>query len=153
MEESEYKSTYNELASVRCVFEKALTNNRAKCSLSSHFWLADREGYACKEREASDRCTELLKKLRENSIFVLKLHEISGPLPHNMELRVQAGGLTGLVKLLEKENAVHINQLVTDDIRGLLDSTIDNFGSMDTLPYSKIIQSVVQFQGRQRRQR
>jgi hypothetical protein len=70
-----------------------------------------------------------------------------------MELRVQVGGLTGLVKLLEKENDVHINQLVTDDIRGLLDSTINNFGSMDTLPYSKIIQSVVQFQGRQRRQR
>jgi len=153
MEESEYKSTYNELASVRCVFEKALTNNRAKCRQSSHFWLADREGYACKDRKASDRCSELLKKLRENSIFVLKLQKISGPLPHNMELRVQVGGLTGLVKLLEKENDVHINQLVTDDIRSLLDSTINNFGSMDTLPYSKIIQSVVQFQGRQRRQR
>jgi len=49
MEESEYKSTYNALASVRCVFEKALTNNRAKCVLSRHFWLADREGYACKD--------------------------------------------------------------------------------------------------------
>jgi hypothetical protein len=153
MEESEYKSTYNELASVRCVFEKALTNNRAKCRLSSHFWLADREGYACEDSEASDRCNELLKKLRENSIFVLKLHEISGPLPHNMELRVQVGGLTGLQKLVENETDVHINQFVTDDVHGLLDNMISSFGSMDTLPYSKIMQSVVQFQGRQRRQR
>jgi len=153
MEESEYKSTYNVLTSVRCVFEKTLTNNRAQCSLSSHFWLADREGYACKDRESSDQCGELLKKLRENSIFVLKLHEINGPLPHNMELRVQAGGLAGLATLVEKEKDVHTKQLVTDDIHGLLNSTIEDFGSLDTLPYSKIIQSVVQFQGRQRRQR
>jgi hypothetical protein len=153
MEESEYKSTYNVLASVRCVFEKALTSNRAKCSLSSHFWLADREGYACKNRESSDLCGDLLKKLRENSIFVLKLHEINGPLPHNMELRVQVGGLTGLAALVEKEKDVHTDQLVTDDIHGLLNSTIEDFVSLDALPYSKIMQSVVQFQGRQRRQR
>jgi hypothetical protein len=153
MEESEYKSTYNSLASVRCVFEKALTNNRAQCSLSSHFWLADREGYACKVRDSSEQCSELLRKLRGNSIFVLKLHEISGPLPHNMELRVQVGGLTGLAKLLEKENDIHTDQLVTDDIHGLINKTLVAIGAIDTLPYSKIIQSVVQFQGRQRRQR
>ena len=153
MEEGEYKTTYNTLASVRCVFEKALTNNRAKCSLSSHFWLADREGYACKVRESSDRCSQLLQILRENSIFVLKLHEINGPLPHNMELRVQVGGLTGLAKLLEKDKDVQANQLVTDDIHRLLNTVIDESGSLDFLPYSKIIQSVVQFQGRQRRQR
>jgi hypothetical protein len=153
MEESEYKSTYNALASVRCVFEKALTNNRAKCSLSSHFCLADREGYACKSRQSSHRCNDLLKKLRENSIFVLKLHEINGPLPHNMELRVQVGGLAGLAKQLEKDKDIHTNQLVSDDIQGLITSTIEGFGSLDSLPYSNIIQSVVQFQGRQRRQR
>jgi len=153
MEESEYKSTYDVLTPVRCVFEKTLTNNRARCSMSSHFWLADREGYACKNRQSSDLCNELLKKLRENSIFVLKLHEISGPLPHNMELRVQVGGIAGLSKLLEKERDVHTNQHVTDDIHELLNQTVESFGSLDTLPYSKIIQSVVQFQGRQRRQR
>jgi hypothetical protein len=152
MEESEYKSTYNALASVRCVFEKALTNNRAKCVLSRHFWLADREGYACKDMGASDQCGELLKKLRENSIFVLKLHEINGPLPHNMELRVQVGGIAGLSKLVQKEKTVESDQHVTDDIHGVLNRAIEDFGSLETLPYSKIIQSVVQFQGRQRRQ-
>jgi hypothetical protein len=153
MEESEYKSTYNALTPVRCVFEKALTSNRAKCSLSGHFCLADREGYACQNRLSSNLCNELLKKLRKNSIFVLKLHEINGPLPHNMELRVQVGGITGLTKLLENESDVHTDQHVTDDIHGLLNKAMQKFGSLDAVPYSKIIQSVVQFQGRQRRQR
>ncbi len=93
MEEDEYKSTYNQLADIRCVFEKALLNHRgnhqAKCSLPRHFCLADREGYSCKNVESADRCGEFLKKLREKSTFVLKLHEINGPLPHNMEIRVR----------------------------------------------------------------
>jgi len=37
MEEDEYRSTYKELADVRCVFEKALTNGQAKCALARHF--------------------------------------------------------------------------------------------------------------------
>ena len=96
MEENEYKSTYQEIASIRCAFEKALTNNRARCSYARHFWLADREGYACKSTECSAKCHELLTKLRENSRFLLKLPQAVEKLPHNMEIRVQAGGINGI---------------------------------------------------------
>lgn len=152
MEEDEYKSTYNELASVRCVFEKALVNHqakqRAKCSLSKHFCLADREGYSCENIESSGKCREYLEKLRENSIFVLKLHEINGPLPHNMEIRVQAGGLIGLAKLVD---VALDEQPVPDDINRIINRALKEYGDLDSLPYNKIIQSVVQFQGRRRR--
>ena len=151
MEEEEYKSTYNKLASVRCVFEKALTNNQAKCHLSKHFCLADREGYACENSEASGRCGVFLEKLRENSVFVLKLHEISGPLPHNMEIRVQAGGLMGLAKLLAAHAENQIEPPVVDDINRILNKLQKEYGALENLPYSEIIQSVVQFQGRRRR--
>jgi len=148
MEEDEYKSTYGELASVRCVFEKTLTNNQAKCSLSKHFCLADREGYSCKDVESSLKCAELLVYLRKKSVFVLKLRNIDGPLPHNMEIRVQAGGVEGLAKLLDTEAAETIN-----DINVVVNKVISKFGSLGDLPYSEIIQSVEQFQGRRRRQR
>lgn len=154
MEENEYKSTYNELASVRCVFEKTLTNHRAKCLLSRHFCLADREGYACGDAESAKKCTEVLEKLRKNSIFVLKLHEIKGPLPHNMEIRVQAGGLAGLARLMETGEASSVEQtLITEGIDQIISRALDSYGTLDDLPYSEIIQSVVQFQGRRRRQR
>ncbi len=145
MEEDEYKSTYSELTSVRCVFEKALTNHQAKCDLSRHFCLADREGYSCEDAESSLKCSKLLENLREKSIFVLKLRDIDGPLPHNMEIRVQVGGARGLAKLINVDKI--------DNIHRVLDEVINKFGSLDSLPYSEIIQSIEQFQGRRRRQR
>ncbi|GMR01673.1 MAG: hypothetical protein BMS9Abin19_1090 [Gammaproteobacteria bacterium] len=151
MEEDEYKSTYNELTSIRCVFEKALVNHQAKCRLSRHFCLADREGYSCDNKESSGRCCEFLEILRENSTFVLKLHEISGPLPHNMEIRVQAGGLMGLAKLVDVNAEGRSKQPVVDDINWILSEAQRKYGLLGNLPYSEINQSVVQFQGRRRR--
>ena len=153
MEEEEFKATYNELASIRCVFEKALTNQQAKCRLSRHFCLADREGYSCENKESSVKCGKFLEKLRENSRFALKLHEISGPLPHNMEIRVQAGGVMGLAKLVDINAADQSKQPVVDDISRILNEAQNKYGLLRNLPYSEIIQSVVQFQGRRRRQR
>ena len=153
MEEGEYKSTYNELVSIRCVFEKALTNNQAKCSLSRHFCLADREGYSCENAESSGKCSKYLEKLREKSRFVLKLHEINGPLPHNMEIRVQAGGIIGLAKLVCVNVDGQSKQPVVDDISWILNDVQKKYGLLANWPYSEIIQSVVQFQGRRRRQR
>lgn len=151
MEEDEYKATYNELAAVRCVFEKALLNHQAKCVLSRHFCLADREGYSCENEQSADKCREFLEKLREKSTFVLKMHEISGPLPHNMEIRVQAGGLMGVAKLLSVKTEGQSKKPVIDDINQILNMAKKEYGLLEDFPYSEIIQSVVQFQGRRRR--
>ena len=69
-----------------------------------------------------------------------------------MEIRVQVGGVTGLARLINE--TIEVEQLsLLDDVHGILNQVIEQFGSLDKLPYSEIIQSVVQFQGRQRRQR
>ena len=146
MEEHEYKATYHQIASVRCVFEKALTNNHARCAYARHFWLADREGYACKSSNASDTCSELLCRLREKSRFVLKLQQAGGPLPHNMELRVQAGGLQGLRSLFEHESSGQIA-----DVYALVRRACQKFGDFRNLPFDEIVQSVARFRGRKRK--
>ena len=69
-----------------------------------------------------------------------------------MEIRVQVGGVTGWARLVNKNSKVEQLSLL-DDIHGVLNQVIEQFGSLDKLPYSEIIQSVVQFQGRRRRQR
>lgn len=159
MEENEYKSTYKTLTTIRCVFEKALTNQRATCHLSKHFCLADREGYACQNEQSASRCRDILEKLREKSVFVLKLHDIDTPLPHNMEIRVQVGGLTGLVKSvpsdkgIEQVEAPMENDSGKHDIDQAVTAAVKCFGAIEKLPYSEIMQSVVKFQGRRKRQR
>jgi len=97
----------------------------------------------------------MLDKLRENSRFVLKLREIDGPLPHNMDIRVQAGGLKGVAKLLDHlpDQLPADVQLSTSDINTVVQAVIAQYGSLDALPYDEIVQSIVQFQGRKRRQR
>ena len=152
MEEDEYKSSYNELASVRCVFEKALTSHQAKCPLSRHFCLADREGYSCEEISSSSKCRQFLKLLRENSLFALKLKEIDGQLPHNMEIRVQVGGVSGIAKMFDHALAEQTGAVKVDDIQAVLKRAVKDYGSLEKLPYSQIIQSVVQYKGRRKRQ-
>ena len=144
MEESEYKATYREIAKNHCAFEKALTNNQCKCRFSQHFWLADREGYACKSQEISTNCREILGKIRESSRFVLKTHDVDVPLPHNMEIRVQVGGLRGLRAVLGSDET----DLLITDIRGLIEQAEQQYENMDALPYSEIVQSIASFQTR-----
>lgn len=148
MEESEYKSAYSEIARVRCEFEKALTNNKARCARARHFWLADREGYACGSSESSQKCRELLGNLRENSRFILKLQSTGEKLPHNMEIRVQAGGLNGIHSLFTPEQPETI-----DDIHDLIGRAEREYGGLDRLPYDRIVQSISSYQGRKSRKR
>jgi len=148
VEESEYKSTYSEIASIRCEFEKSLTNNKARCAYSRHFWLADREGYACKSEESSAKCRGLLEKLRENSRFILKLQQIGDKLPHNMEIRVQAGGLSGVQSLFTSGQQDKI-----EDIHALIEKAEAEFGGLEQLPFDQIVQSISRYQGRKSRKR
>jgi len=148
VEESEYKSTYSEIASIRCEFEKSLTNNKARCDYSRHFWLADREGYTCKSEESSAKCRGLLEKLRENSRFILKLQQAGDKLPHNMEIRVQAGGLSGIQQLLTPGQQNNI-----EDIHALIERAEAEFGSLEQMPYNQIVQSIRRYQGRKSRKR
>ena len=148
MEENEYKSSYSEIANIRCEFEKALTSNKAKCSNARHFCLADREGYACKSRVSSAKCHELLGLLRESSRFILKLQQTGNKLPHNMEIRVQAGGLSGIQALFTPQQ-----QDMVEDIFALLEQAEIEFGSLEKLPYSRIVKSIRSYQGRKSRKR
>ena len=147
MEENEYKSAYSEIASIRCEFEKALTNNKARCAYSRHFWLADREGYACSHPQASARCRSLLEQLRANSRFILKLPQAGERLPHNMEIRVQAGGLSGIQQLFAAQHQP------IEDIRALIEQAEKEYGSLDDLPYDRVVQSISRYKGRKSRKR
>jgi len=146
VDEQEYRNAYDSIASVRCVFEKALTNNHARCACARHFWLADREGYACKSGDAAQKCGELLDILREKSRFVLKIQQAGGPLPHNMELRVQAGGLQGLRAYFADGSTGRIA-----DVNALVQRAFSRFSDFRSLPFEEIMQSVARFSGRKRR--
>lgn len=147
MEEDEYRSTYAAVNERRCVLEKAINNRAATCSQAERFYLADREGVGCKSAAAQRRCQELLTRMRDGARFTLQMTHIGGPLPHNKEIRVQAGGLLGLQALLHPERA----DSVVDDVFGLIDAAEQRFGALDAFPYQDMVKHITRYQSRNRR--
>ncbi|MGB5438217.1 MAG: hypothetical protein WBN57_01530 [Gammaproteobacteria bacterium] len=150
MEEQEYKNTYQTVNKRRCVYEKAINSRRCGCASCHRFNLADREGVACKTATGNALCTEFLNTLRSKARFSLHLTHSDKPLPHAKETRVQTGGLLGLQELLDPVKA---GDTGVKNIIGLLDAAILRYERLQTLPYDIIMQSVVSFEGRKKRQR
>lgn len=150
MEEQEYKATYQSINQRRCVFEKTINSRRCGCEQSERFCLADREGVACRSARGNALCSELLATMRRKARFALQLTHAEGPLPHNKEIKVQTGGLLGLQEQLNPQQP---GKNTVDNIHGLLRQAIACYQRIDTLPYERIVQAIVVFQGRRRRQR
>ncbi len=148
MDETEYRQTYRAVNEQRCVFEKAINARRCTCCLSKRFNLADREGVSCSSATGASRCQHLLGLLRKNASFALQMTNVPGPLPHAKEVKVQIGGMLGIQKLLRPdlsdEGSVH-------DINGLAETALQQYRTLDDLPYSEIVKSIVGFEGRPRR--
>lgn len=147
MDEREYKSTYHRVNPTRCVFEKAINSRVCNCSKSVRFNLADREGVSCNSNTAQERCQELLQTLRENSRFVLQLSSTEEKLSHNADIKIQNGGMKGVAKLVR---ASEVNE---QDIFMLINSAVDEYQSIDALPYQTIIREISSYQVRRRRKK
>ncbi len=150
MEEHEYRAAYNEINERRCVFEKAINLRGCACRQSHRFNLADREGVACQSVQGLANCSDILKCLRSNARFALQLTRISGPLPHNAEIKVQSGGLLGLQRLID---SAPLDSAFVADVISLVDEAITTFGGLENIPYDKIMPSIVGFEVRRKRRR
>ena len=149
MDEQEYRNTYHTVNKRRCVYEKAINSRRCNCAKCHRFNLADREGVACNSATGNALCTEFLNTLRSKARFSLHLTHADKPLPHTKEIKVQTGGLLALQGLLDPGMA---DSSTAGNIIGLLDTAIERFERMDNLPYNILVQGVVRFEGRKKRQ-
>ncbi|MEN8130597.1 MAG: hypothetical protein ABFS45_10480 [Pseudomonadota bacterium] len=150
MDENEYRATYHQVNTRRCVFEKALNSRVCACEQSQRFNIADREGVACRSPSGQILCNELIQLFRHNARFALHMNRITGPLPHSREIKVQNGGLLGLQKLLFGSKKP---QGGVENIHGLVRDALDRFGRLADVPFNEIVQSVVSYNGRRRRSR
>jgi hypothetical protein len=143
MDETAYKSARGEINRLPCVFEKALLSRCVVCELSVRHLLAERETVACTDPLARTACGQLAGLLREKSAFALKLTEANRLLPHAMMMKIQCGGLAGLRDVLDPEApAPNVHQLVR--------KAQAEYGALDALPFSRIVQGVARWQGRRR---
>ena len=145
MDEREYKSAYKSINPTRCVFEKAINSRVCNCSRSVRFNLADREGVSCNSGAAQARCQQVLQTLRENSRFVLQVNAVEERLSHNADIKIQNGGMKGIANLIDA------NDVDERDIDTLLDNVIQQYKSIETLPYQAVVREISSYQVRRRR--
>ena len=127
-----------------CAFGKVILSRHCACSNVNKRYAAEREMVACNVDAEREQCGALLDLLRQNSAFALKLTHVTPPLPHGPEMRVQCGGLQGLQQEMDGSAEVV-------DISALIAAARSKYGSLENLPYSKIVQSVVSCEVRKRR--
>lgn len=147
MDEKEYRSAYQNVNPIRCVYEKAINSRICNCSKATRFNLADREGVSCNVASAQQSCEELLTILREKARFTLQLNQVAEKLPHNAEMKIQNGGVKGMIKILNEE------AIGEDDIALVVTQMITKFGSIAEFPYSEIVRDISAYQSRKRRSR
>lgn len=145
MDETEYRSAYQQINPVRCVFEKAINSRNCNCSKSTRFNLADREGVSCKDANAQQVCSELLESFRVNARFVFSMSSVEGQLPHNAEIKTQVGGIRGIAKLVDDADE--------SDIYVTVSAGLEKYGSIDRLPFSDIVQEISSCQTRRKRKK
>ena len=158
MNEDEYRSTYHQVNSNRCVFEKMILLRYGNCRFNQKLLLAEREAMSCTNETARQGCVRFLHLLRDKARFALQLTRSQEPLPHTREIKVQAGGLYGLQQYLHQASTVDTtdlndNKLKFDsehsqpvkDIYATLQSAESAYGSADHFPYNELVKAIKHF--------
>ncbi len=101
----------------------------------------------CNQPTAQERCESLATQLHQQSRFALGVTHLPQQMTSNMELKIQCGGLNGLKHCISNEPAT------VTDIYSLVDHAVLEFGSIEQLPYSRIAQSINQWQPKRRNRR
>ena len=141
MDEAAYRAALRAANHAYCVFEKALIMRRVTCELASRHALAERESVECTSPVARTNCAAFLGLLRERAAFSLKLSRRDGPMPHAITMKLQCGGLAGLQLALPATGP---------DVHQLVAAAQHRWGSLLDLPWSEIVRTVAEWQGRHR---
>ncbi len=142
--EDAYRDARKSINPTPCAFEKAVLARCVGCELADKHLLAERETINCHEAGAQKTCVELRKALRTHSAFSLKISNPNGPVPHGKEIKAQCGGLKGLQQALSgTDDVVNARKLVLD--------ALAQYGDLESLPYTEIVQTVAHFNFRRRR--
>lgn len=126
-----------------CVFEHALQQRCAGCSVSVRHSVSEREVILCDEPLLYPRCARLLEAMRANALFALKLHHADDRLSHSQAMKLQCGGLQGVRDLIEP-GAEEV------DVANLVCRVLDRWGGFADMPFAGIVQAIAAWKGRTR---
>jgi hypothetical protein len=143
VDETAFRKVLRSTDPMSCAFGKAILAACCECPMMAKHYVAERETPVCIDASMRAVCQELHDLLIHNSAFALRhIHE-GEPLTHAQEMKAQCGGLHGLQLVMDGSTEVN-------DVAALVKTSLQEFGSLERLPYSHIVQSVASFKMRRR---
>lgn len=133
MDETVFRQALRSANLHSCVFAKAVLTQCCSCSLVKKHYVAERELIVCANLSARLNCLSLHQLLCQNSMFAFKHLHDDGALTHAQEMKLQCG----------VDGAESVSDIVS-----LVDAACLNFGTLETLPYSQVVQSITSFKAR-----
>jgi hypothetical protein len=171
MDQDVFRQTYREVNERGCSFEKAVLTHQCDCAQAERFCIAEREGVRCGSARGHARCLRWLEILQVQVRFALRTQDPEMLRAHGKAIRIQVGGLRGLVEVLDASNAAGIPGSVASpatgsepiagtepiagmkNVDGLLAQTEQRYGDLDRVPFEAVIRQVQAYQGRVRSSR
>lgn len=147
MDEDNYRSAVNDIVDQVCVFERCLLARHCACGQAHVFNLAEREGVRCQAGLRNSNCVELKSFLRESVNFTFHLTDSSEELPFAKQMKMQAGGLLGLQKLLSIEST---SPDKVDDVSQLVLELEKQYPDLSKLPMIDVLKKISAFKVRHR---
>lgn len=135
---------------VRCPFEKAILSAQCGCEHSTRQVIAERMNAGCRSPAAAQRCHQWLELVRQRSRFTLKVTGADDVLPFGKLMKVVAGGLLGLQRVVEPQT---VEDTRVANVHALLERAVTRHGSLEALPFQEIVRSVQAYKPRPRRQK
>ena len=125
-----------------CPFSKPIIGKWCACPHAEVAELCSGKLVCTRDEDLKDSCIELDNQFRVNTRFILGTKSDEEKLTHAKLMKIRCGSLLGMQRVLEMD----INKAV--DIRGVIDKTIEIYGSLSSFPYSEIVQDIKQFKHR-----
>jgi len=147
MDEDYYRSTISNIVTHECAFERSLLARHCDCSQSHRFNLAEREGIRCEAGLRNKNCLRLKDFLRESVNFTFHIKDSNEKLPYAKQIKMQAGGLLSLQKLLSSNDA---DSTKVKDVYHLVIDLENQYSDYSQIPMVDILKEISTFKVRHR---
>lgn len=131
----------------RCAFSSPLIAEQYACHFGEQVVRRGGTEVACCDAAACSRCEAVFEWLKQVSLPAFGVEDDLTSMPHSVIQKIQFGSLNGLQQLLGIEPAERV------DIDQLLNRAADQYGGIDSLPYTGLIDTITAYQLKRRQHR
>jgi len=131
----------------RCAFSAPQIAEQYVCRLGQQVVRRGGTEVACSDNGACSRCEAVLEWLKQVSLPVFGVEDDLTSMPHSVLQKIQFGSLAGLQELLGSEPDERV------DIDALLARAEEQYGGIDSLPYTDLVETITHYQLKRRQHR